>query len=265
MNLTVIISYYKALKNLKIILKALNNQSVNNFEVIISEDDLAQDIVQFLKENRDSYRFSILHIYQEEDKGFRKNAMLNRAIMCANNNFLAFIDGDCVPHKHFVKAYLKNSGTGYFLSGRAVLLSQSAAQQLLKTESVENLKLSKLALSKSDKLKDAIYSPHLSLSTQAPGLIGRNWGIHKQHLLDVNGFDTDYIRAGIGEDADIEWRLMANGVKRKSVKNKAIVYHIFHPRVYSQADVDANFKLFDEKKKLNQIKCVRGIVNLEGQ
>ena len=39
MKITIIISYYKALTNLKLILKALNNQSNNNFEVIISEDD----------------------------------------------------------------------------------------------------------------------------------------------------------------------------------------------------------------------------------
>ena len=38
MRLTVIISYYKALDNLRLILKALSQQSCHDFEVIVSED-----------------------------------------------------------------------------------------------------------------------------------------------------------------------------------------------------------------------------------
>ena len=47
MELTVIISYYKALDNLKLILQSLALQSRKNFEVIISEDDYNEKTIEF--------------------------------------------------------------------------------------------------------------------------------------------------------------------------------------------------------------------------
>ena len=117
MGLTLIISYYKALNNLKLILKALNNQSDKNFEVIISEDDHNDETISFILDNKDQYEFQITHIHQKEDNGFRKNEMLNRGILTAKNELLVFIDGDCIPNKHFVKEYLKNVEKGKILNG----------------------------------------------------------------------------------------------------------------------------------------------------
>jgi hypothetical protein len=86
--------------------------------------------------------------------------------------------------------------------------------------------------------------------------------VAKKDLLAVNGFDADYVRAGVGEDNDIEWRLLENGVGFKSMKNKAIVYHLHHERSYSEDGVQANFRLWDEKKKANHIRCLNGIDQL---
>ena len=91
------------------------------------------------------------------------------------------------------------------------------------------------------------------------GLVGRNWGAFKDDLLAVNGFDSDYVFAGVGEDVDVEWRLLENGVERKSLKNKAIVYHIYHKKVYSEVKVKKNYDLFYRKKNLKNIRCLNGI------
>lgn len=264
MGLTVIISYYKAIENLKVILLALNHQSVMDFEVIISEDDVNPGTVDFLNAHRQSYRFPIIHLCQKEDNGFRKNAMLNKSIMKASQEKLAFIDGDCIPHQHFVKAYIKHLKSNIFLSGRAVFLGQEVSEKLIKEQSLKSLNFLSLLLSNAGKIKDGIYSPFFPLSFKVRGLVGRNWGIMRKHLIDVNGFDEDYILAGVGEDADIEWRLLESGVKWKSIKNKAIVYHIYHPKNYSEDDVQKNFEILKEKKKLNHIKCLAGIEQLGG-
>ncbi len=262
MDVTLIISYYKALENLKIILLALNNQSSNNFDVIISEDDSNEETCVFIEDNKKNYSFNITHLYQKNDDGFKKNVMLNKCIIQSRNNFLVFIDGDCVPHKHFIREYSNNAEKNYFFSGRAVLLDKKTTKYTIQNQTLKKLNFSSIIFSKSTKKKDGIYFPYFQLSVKTKGIVGRNWGIHKQHLIDVNGFDTDYVFAGVGEDVDIEWRLLTNGVIRKSIKNRAIVYHLFHKKVYSEIKVKENYKIFNNKKKMNNIKCLKGIENI---
>ncbi|HAN78113.1 MAG TPA: glycosyl transferase [Bacteroidales bacterium] len=263
MNLTVVVSYYKALENLKIILQALNNQSAANFEVIVSEDDFNEQTVLFLNENRTNYKFEILHLHQTEDHGFRKNKMLNKCLLACRTDYIAFIDGDCIPHTHFVKEYIRNAEPGYYISGRAVLLGEKTTEAFKRHQNLAKLSFCKLIFTDSEKIKDGIYSPVLPFSAKSRGLVGRNWGIHKKHLFEINGFDEDYQEAGVGEDTDVEWRLSANGIKRKSVKNKAIVYHLFHKRGYSDEGVQRNYQKMFAKQKANTVKCHNGIEKLK--
>ncbi len=265
MEITIIISYYKALDNLKLVLKALDNQSRNEFEVIISEDDNNEETISYLKKNKHLYRFPIVHLNQKEDDGFKKNIMLNRSIMKSKADMLVFIDGDCIPHRHFVKEYINNKGQGYFLVGRRCMLGEKISSDMLKKESLERLNFLSLVFSDTTVVKESLYSPYFHLSTKTRGLLGCNWGILKQHLLDVNGFDEDYIKPGVGEDNDIEWRLEENGLRKKSIKNKAITYHIYHPRTYSEEGVYENFQMFYKKQEAGHIKCLNGIEKIGGK
>jgi glycosyltransferase involved in cell wall biosynthesis len=264
MQLTVIISYYKALDNLKLILKALNQQSEKRFEVILSEDDFNENTFEYLNRNRQLFDFPITHLHQKEDNGFRKNEMLNKSIIHAKTDKLVFIDGDCVPHKHFVKEYAKAMQEGYYYIGRAVLLGEVTTKQVKSKQSLRRLNLFSVLFTNAQNKKEAIYSPYFSLTFQQKGrgLIGRNWGIFKKTLIELNGFDTDYVLAGVGEDADVEWRLRKHGIKTKSIKNKAIVYHLWHPRNYTEEIVDFNFEIMYKKQKANHVKCLNGIETL---
>jgi len=263
MNVTVIISYYKALDNLKVILLALNNQSANNFEVIVSEDDNNEETRNFINNNKNNYSYNITHLHQNKDDGFRKNEMLNKSIINSKNEFIAFIDGDCVPHKHFVREYSNNAKEGYFFSGRAVLLDENISNFTKQNITLKKINFITLLFSKTKKLKDSIYFPLFQFSIKTNGVAGRNWGVLKQHIIEVNGFDEDYIYAGVGEDVDIEWRLFANGLKRKSIRNKAIIYHLHHKRTYSEAKVRENLEMFYKKQKMDNIKCLNGIENIK--
>ncbi|MBI9033995.1 MAG: hypothetical protein JEZ03_05970 [Bacteroidales bacterium] len=102
----------------------------------------------------------------------------------------------------------------------------------------------------------------MSIALKERGLIGCNWGVRKEHLIEINGFDEDYAKAGVGEDVDVEWRLKAIGLRKKSMKNKAIVYHMYHPRSYSEDGVQFNYSLLKNKQSANAIKCVNGLESL---
>jgi len=258
-NITIVISYYKALENLNLILLGLQNQSDKRFDVVLSEDDNNPETVLFLQEIAANFTFSIEHIHQREDLGFRKNSMLNKAILSTNNDFMVFIDGDCIPDKHFVRAYQNHKKEGYMYAGRRVMLGESFSKKLLEKRNVSQLKFCTLLYSDSKKVKEGLRLPIPLALKSNKGLLGCNWGVAKKDLLSVNGFDADYLRAGVGEDNDIEWRLLEHGVEFKSMKNKAIVYHVHHERSYSEEGVQANFRLWDKKKKANHIRCLNGI------
>jgi len=261
-SITIIISYYKALDNLRLILKSLNTQSDNDFEVIISEDDANQETIDFLTSNKSNFHFSIQHNNQIEDLGFRKNMMLNRAIVSSNSKLLVFIDGDCIPHKHFAREYIKMKNSECILVGRRVMLGEKITDKIKNKKDASNFNIFKLIASDTKKIKDGIYSPYLTLTNKPRGLVGCNWGIKKSHLLAVNGYDEDYITAGVGEDNDIEWRLEENGVKKKSMKNKAIVYHLYHEATYTEDIIYANMDIWRSKRKKGHIKCLNGIEKL---
>lgn len=263
MSLTVIISYYKALDNLKVILKALSQQSSRDFEVILSEDDFNEETIRYFSDHSHTYSFPIRHLHQSTDLGFRKNEMLNRSLRECKTEVVAFIDGDCIPHRHFVKAFIQHTSMGSFFAGRAVMLGEKISAEIVHTQKLDKLNFFSLITTDSQKVKEAIYNPLFPMAYKTRGLSGRNWGIYKKHLFDINGFDEDYTNAGVGEDVDIEWRLMASGVKRVSIKNKAIVFHIYHPRAYGQEGVQANYRLLEQKKKLTHLRCLHGIENLE--
>ncbi len=260
-KLSIVVSYYKALENLKLILKALNVQSVSGFEVIISEDDNNPETIDFLDKESKDYSFPILHVHQEVDNGFRKNMMLNKSIKASNAETLAFIDGDCIPHKHFVKGYINNTEEGVMLKGRRVMLGATITNKIVEDRSLEHLKTIKILLSDSSRKKEALYlgNNSLMLTMKDKGLLGCNWGIKKKHLIDINGFDEDYVRAAVGEDTDVEWRLKRLGIGSKSVKNKAIVYHLHHERSYSIEGVEINRALLKEKIALGNFKCINGL------
>ena len=255
--ISVIISHYNNVANLALLLDALTKQSATGFEVIVSEDGEDAKTKAFLAAQH--YPFSIQHTTQE-DKGFRKNRILNTSIQAAKGSFLVFIDGDCIPHKHFVKAYQKVQNSNKICYGRRVMLSEKLTAQLREKKQFNGLSLLDLFLGGATKIKEGIYSPLVALKFKERGLKGCNWGIKKESLLQINGFDEDYLFATVGEDDDIEWRLKGIGLREYSMKNKAIVYHIHHKRTYNFEGTQINQELMRKRVNANQFVCKNGIV-----
>lgn len=261
-KLTVIISYYKALDNLKVILEAFQHQSSQDFEVIVSEDDDNEETISFLHNEMSGSSYTIHHLHQDQDVGFRKNMMLNKSLRLCRTELVAFIDGDCIPHRHFVREYISHLKEGIFLGGRAVMLGQKISAVILKEHSIDQLTFLSLLFSDSKKVKEGFFFPFFPLTHKVRGLSGRNWGVMKKYLFEINGFDEEYQNAGVGEDVDIEWRLLAHGLRRESIKNKAIVYHLYHPRGYGQEGVQENYAKLKSKQVSNQVRCLHGIETL---
>src|SRR5690554_3658391 len=116
---SLIISVYKNTKTLASVLDSLSFQTDKRFEVIIAEDGSSPEMKDLLH----SYRMVVdcQHVCQE-DQGWRKNRILNRAILTAKSDWLIFIDGDCVLHPRFVEFHLKRAHAELILAGKRIKL-----------------------------------------------------------------------------------------------------------------------------------------------
>ena len=112
MKATLIISVYKNIPTLKAILESLERQTEQNFEVIISEDGQDEGMAAFVASY--PFRWPMQHLTQE-DLGWRKERILNKAVMAAHTDWLVFIDGDCVLHPRFMALAIKPISSSGFV------------------------------------------------------------------------------------------------------------------------------------------------------
>ena len=252
---SIILAFYNKINYLKLVLAGFERQTNHDFEIIIADDGSNKDVTEELEKLSVDYSFPILHLWQE-DKGFRKNKILNRAIISAKNGLLIFVDADCVPHKNFVEEHLNNSCENYCLTGRRVNLSEKITSTLTPEKIKSGLLENNFFLIKdglfgnSYDVEKGLYFRNKFLreyfNNKKRGLLGCNFSIHKSDLLKINGFDERYEAPSIGEDSDVQFRLELAGMKIKSLNNIAVQYHLYHKL---QDRPQKNLDLFEKVKK----------------
>lgn len=268
-KLSLIVAVYNKPENLRLVLVACARQSFGEFEVVIADDGSGPDVREVVAESKQLYSFPISHLWHE-DKGWRKNTMLNNAIRAARAEHLVFIDGDCLPGKHFLLDHWDEQEPDKVLLGRRVETSERWSQ-LLTLEKVANGEFERYGWNewmdgfsgKSLRIEDGIRMPsrivRKLLLRNVRGMLGSNFSVAKKDIEAINGFDELYDGPGCGEDSDIQYRLALNGVTGKSVRNLAIQYHIWHPLTKVS---DACWDRFEMVKKTKEAKCAMGLTTL---
>ncbi len=266
---SIIVSIYKDVETLAVVLEGLSRQSVQGFEVVVSEDGEDPLVSAFLG----SIDPPIVHVHGP-DVGWTKNVALNRAVRKAKGQYLIFLDGDCIPHSRFVENHLRLAEPGKSVSGRRVDIGPGYAQRI-RNKQVDMTDLERLGwyaanytlLTKDQAraLEDGLYfSPKgwfsryiLPRVSRIRGILGCNFSCWKEDLLRINGFDEDYDSPAVGEDTDLEWRFEHIGVRLKSGRNMAIVYHFRHPLRF--AGFAENLAKMNFKKTSGKYYCEHGI------
>lgn len=259
-KVSIIISTYKNIDYLDVVIDSINRQTYKNFEVIVAEDNNRVEMKEYLKKAIDNYEVIIKHVSQE-DRGFRKNKILNKAINISESEYLIFIDEDCVLHRNFVNEYIKNINENTCLFGRRVMLGEKLTEKIIKHK--KNINIFNIYFSDSRRNEEGIYIPFIRHRKKGKGIVGSNFGINKNILIEINGFDERYEEACIGEDVDVEMRLKKYGTKFISLKNRAIQYHLWHKRSDRTEGYDKNLKILESNKEMIGYKCKYGLKNLE--
>lgn len=235
---SVIIAFYNNLDVLSVVLRALEGQTEKNFEVIIADDGSKAEVVERLKQVIQASPLSIQHVWHE-DAGFRKNRCLNHSVKASRSDYLIFIDGDCVPQRHFVEDHLSEAKLNRCVNGRRADLSPRCSKLLVESNTperfVEQHFMTMVVDGLRGKGKNVEKGYRISndwlrnkLQKQGKGLVGCNFSLHKQDLLRINGFDMRYEAAGTGEDSDVDYRLQLIDVEIHSCFYKATQVHIYH-------------------------------------
>ena len=267
MKASIIISFYNNLTWLKLVLAGLERQSCQEFEVLIADDGSKVTVVDEFKSILPHYSFSIHHLWHK-DKGWQKNIILNKAVVASSSEYLIFMDGDCIPHRHFVKEHLAHKEKNFALAGRRLHLSAPVTEKLtpeiissgyLETKALLKLYWDKMTNKGCEHWENGLYAPQWlrpHINKKDKGIVGSNFSVHKTDLLSINGFDERYLAPAVGEDTDLELRFRNNGMKIRSIKHLAIQYHLYHKTLHRPSE---NLSILANNKALNMTFTPYGI------
>ena len=231
-------STYNAEAWLEKVIWGFSVQTERDFEIIIADDGSGPKTKELLDRLRDEISMPLVHVWQE-DKGFQKSQILNKAIMAANSDYLIFTDGDCIPRKDFLETHINFREPGYFLSGGYFKLPMNISQAISKDDifnqrcfDVKWLKGMGLPSKNTSKLSASGFkSWFLNLVTPTKATWnGHNASGWKTDLVFINGFNQE-MQYG-GQDRELGERLFNKGLKSKQIRYSAVCVHLDHARGY---------------------------------
>lgn len=266
-KISVILSTYNQPKWLEKALWGFEYQQVIDFEIVIADDGSTKETEDFINSFKATSKLRITHVWQEDD-GFQKTKILNKAIVASQGEYLIFTDGDCIPRNDFVFKHLKHRSKGHFLSGGYYKLCEKISEAVSK-EDIKNqtcfdaewliangqkksFKMNKLT---SKGAKESLLN---TITTTTPTWDGNNASGWREDILDVNGFD-ERMQYG-GEDRELGERLTNFGIQGIQIRYSAVTIHLAHARGYVTDDmIVKNKAIRATTKKENRVWTDYGI------
>ena len=267
MTVSVIFSTYNSEAWLEKVIIGFSVQTFKDFEIIIADDGSREATKNVIDKLRTEIDNPIIHVWQE-DNGFQKSQILNKAILASTSDYLIFTDGDCIPREDFVQAHIDAREEGFFLSGGyyklSMDISNAITREAIVTQNCFNLHwLKSKGLKWSTKnikfLTSGLLAKILNLiTTTNASWTGHNSSGWKKDLLAVNGFNQD-MQYG-GQDRELGERLVNKGLKSKQIRYSAICVHLDHKRGYVNEETwKKNLSIRENTRTNKVIKTLIGI------
>lgn len=255
MDVGVIVSTYNEPGWLRKCLWGWEAQSERDFgELIVTDDGSGPETAECIEQMREETGLPLRHVRQE-DEGFRKSAILNKAIMAAESEYLVFSDGDCIPRGDFLEVHLRYARKGCYLSGGYFKLPRDVGEAITREDVREGRPFDREWLdehgvehSKSWLLLTAssLWGSILNgISTTRPTWNGHNSSGWKADLVAVNGFN-EAMGYG-GQDRELGHRLANNGVRPRQIRFSTVCVHLEHEQAWrTEEAVAAGTAIIDE-------------------
>ena len=235
MNTAVIVTTYNRPDALAAVLAGYEAQTDPEFELIVADDGSTSETQAVVRQYQRRSRGPVRHVWQE-DRGFRAAAIRNRAVATTTADYLIFTDGDCIPARQFVQRHKQLAEPGYFLGANRVLLSPEATMRILEGRvPVHEWRwrqwIGSWIRRDVNRLLPLLTLPDGPYRKWSPGqwkgIKTCNLSLWREDLTQVNGLDESYEGWGL-EDSDLIIRLLRSGVKHKTARYAAPVFHLWH-------------------------------------
>jgi glycosyltransferase involved in cell wall biosynthesis len=267
MKQSVIISTYNQPEWLKKVLHGYLYQTFTDFEVLIADDgsdEKTREVIAYFEQIAD---FPIKHVWHA-DEGYRRQTILNVALLEAQHEYILMTDGDCIPRPDFLEVHARHARPGHFLSGGYCKLPMDLSQHL-SPEDIESGRAFDVSYLRRHGLRE--FSPIFKLGL--PVSMGRlmdkliptkatwnncNASGWTEDLIAVNGFNED-MQYG-GADRELGERLANRGITGVQIRYQAIVLHLDHKRGYKTPEtMKKNQAIRDEVIASRSVWCPNGI------
>ncbi|MFP4295185.1 MAG: glycosyltransferase family 2 protein [Halothiobacillaceae bacterium] len=267
MKTSVIFTTYNSPRWLEKVLWGFFVQSVGDFEIIVADDGSGEETRALIERMQVEAPVPLRHVWQEDD-GFRKCQIMNRAIVAASGEYLIFTDGDCIPRADFVAQHLRHARADSYLSGGYFKLPMDISEAITREDIVAQRPFDidwlvargfrrthkALKLTARGRMADWLNR----LSPARPTWNGHNASCHKRHALAVNGFE-ERMQYG-GQDCEFGERLVHLGLRPRRIRYSAICVHLDHKRGYVTEEMLANSRAIrEETRRTRRVRALRGL------
>ena len=256
-RMSLVISTYNHVRPLELCLAGFRNQTAAPMEILIADDGSTPPTKDLVARLAASLPCPVHHLWHE-DKGFRKNTILNHCLAAAKGDYLVLTDADCIPHPRFIEDHSSLAEQGFWVQGRRSYLNSAASASVRAGAPIPSLRLLLAGRLTGAAKAFRLPFPIVQRDTAQRGIIGCNMAIWKKDLLDVNGWDEEYEGWGLGEDSDIGSRLYHLGRPRKFVYGRAVLYHLHHP-ILSRDHVPKSQSRLEETLRTKKVRCDKGV------
>jgi glycosyltransferase involved in cell wall biosynthesis len=265
MKVAVVVTTYNRPDALAAVLEGYAAQETQAFELLIADDGSSADTARLVARFAQRLPFPLRHVWQE-DRGFRAATIRNRALAQTEANYVIFSDGDCVPPPRFVARHQALAERGRFVAGNRILLSERFTGRVLHEripihEWGTHQWLTAWLRRDVNRALPLLKLPDGRFRNRAPqrrkGVKTCNLAAWRADLLAVNGLDESYSGWGL-EDSDLVIRLLRAGVKHKSARFAAPVFHLWH-REFDRSGLAENRQRLETALASDRVRAVNGV------
>lgn len=258
LRLSLIITTYNRPDALRRVLEAVAEQSRLPDEVLVADDGSGDSTRACIEAFRLRMPFPTSHVWHPDD-GFRAAAIRNRAIRTARHDYLIFLDGDCIPERHFIRDHHRLMADGCFVQGGRVLLDRSISAHI-HHRFIQNRRFRLFFSKHVGNRHHLIRLPWLppSSNRRLSGIRSCNIAFFKSDLYAVNGFNEAFTGWG-REDSELVARLYNAGRRRRTHPFAAVCFHLWHPAL-NRSRLAVNDQLLAETVRSRACRCRQGLV-----